>query len=513
MSARPSRAEAPGPAPLLSIRGAKKAFGSTLALDGVTIEARAGEVHAILGENGAGKSTLMNVLGGSLSLDAGTIELGGRAFAPRNPRQARDAGIAMVHQELSLCAHLTVAQNIVLGREPTRLGMIQRSVVRERAVRALAIAAGANAPSPDALVGDLAPAERQLVEIARALADDGCRVLLLDEPTSSLGQDDVERLFDRIRALRQTGLLVLYISHFLPEIEKVADRFTVLRDGRTVGAGVVRDTPMTDVVTLMAGRAAGRTVETAAPRVAQRSEAVALAVRALAGQKRPVSASFELHRGEVLGIAGLVGSGRTELLRAIFGLDPVASGSVEVGADAGVGSPARRLRQGVGMLSEDRKGEGLFLALSVADNLTISRLAGFGRAGLVFASRQRHAAREWVSRLGVRCRDVGQPVGDLSGGNQQKVAIGRLLHHDVNVLLLDQPTRGIDVVAKAEVHAAIRDLAGRGKAIVLVSDDLAELLGACDRIAVMHRGVLGAARATSEWTQATLLAEAVGAVA
>ncbi len=509
MSASPRRAETTGPAPLLSIRGAKKAFGSTLALDGVAIEARAGEVHAILGENGAGKSTLMNVLGGSLSLDAGTILLDGRAFAPRSPRQARDAGIAMVHQELSLCPHLTVAQNIVLGHEPTRLGMIQRDVVRERAVRALAIAAGANTPSPDALVGDLAPAERQLVEIARALADDGCRVLLLDEPTSSLGQDDVERLFDRIRALRQTGLLVLYISHFLPEIEKVADRFTVLRDGRTVGAGVVPDTPMTEVVTLMAGR----TVETAAPRVGQRSEAVALAVRALAGQKRPVSASFEVHRGEVLGIAGLVGSGRTELLRAIFGLDPVASGSVEVGADAGAGSPARRMRQGVGMLSEDRKGEGLFLALSVADNLTISRLEGFGRAGLVLASRQRHAAQEWVARLGVRCRDVGQPVGDLSGGNQQKVAIGRLLHHDVSVLLLDQPTRGIDVVAKAFVHATIRDLADRGKAIVLVSDDLAELIGACDRIAVMHRGVLGAARAASEWTQATLLAEAVGAVA
>jgi ribose transport system ATP-binding protein len=496
---------------LLSIRGARKAFGPTVALDGVDIEASEGEVHAILGENGAGKSTLMNVLGGGIALDAGVVLLGGRPYAPKDPGQARDAGIAMVHQEVMLCPDLSVAENILLGREPSKFGVLARGAMRARAQAALEAAAGAGSFPPETLVRDLAPAERQLVEIARALADEGCRVLILDEPTSSLGRADVERLFERIRALKSRGLLVLYISHFLEEVERIADRFTVLRDGRTVGAGAVRDTPVTEMVTMMAGRS----IAALAPREGRARGDVALAAEELGGVDKPTRASFEVCRGEILGIAGLVGSGRTELLRAVFGLDRTARGRVRVGSgtDTAPASPARRLAQSVGMLSEDRKGEGLALGMSVADNLTLSRLEGFGPAGIVLASRQLRAAERWIEALHVRCSGGAQPVRDLSGGNQQKVAIGRLLHHDVDVLLLDQPTRGIDVAAKSDVHRTMRSLAGRGKAIVMVSDDLSELLATCDAIAVMHRGVLGTARPVAEWTQASLLAEAVGAVA
>jgi ribose transport system ATP-binding protein len=289
----------------------------------------------------------------------------------------------------------------------------------------------------------------------------------------------------------------------------------VLRDGRTVGTGFVADVPIADLVAQMAGRSLASVTaraERAESAESGRSEVV-LSVEGLAGAEKPSSASFEVRRGEVLGVAGLVGSGRTELLRAIFGLDPVVRGRVRVGTDEGAASPARRLAQGVGLLSEDRAREGLALTMSIADNLTLSKLGGFGPAGFVLAERQAAAAARWIEVLHVRCTGPAQSVGELSGGNQQKVAVGRLLHNDVEVLLLDQPTRGIDVAAKADVHAAIRDLAEKGKAIVLVSDDLKELLGACDRIAVMHKGVLGSARASAEWTEESLLAAAVGAKA
>jgi ribose transport system ATP-binding protein len=495
---------------LLSIRGATKSFGPTRALGGVDLEADAGEVHAILGENGAGKSTLMGVLGGAVALDAGQVLLGGQRYAPKGPGQARAAGVAMVHQELSLCPHLSVEENILLGREPGKLGFLDRRAMLAQATAALTAAASARHPfSLATLVRDLSPAERQLVEIARALSEEHCRVLILDEPTSSLGREDVLRLFDRIRAMKERGLLVLYISHFLEEVASIADRFTVLRDGRTVGTGLVKDVPIADLVAQMAGRS----LAPVSARAASERGEVVLSVEGLNGAEKPTTASFEVRRGEVLGVAGLVGSGRTELLRAIFGLDPVVRGRVRVGTDEGPASPARRLAQGVGLLSEDRTREGLALTMSIADNLTLSKLEGFGPAGFVLADRQAAAAARWIEVLHVRCTGPAQAVGELSGGNQQKVAVGRLLHHDVQLLLLDQPTRGIDVAAKADVHATIRDLAEKGKAIVLVSDDLKELLGACDRIAVMHKGVLGAARAASEWTEESLLAAAVSAQA
>jgi len=505
----------------LSVRALQKAFGPTIALDALDLDAEAGSVHAVLGENGAGKSTLMGVLAGDIQPDAGALLLDGVPYAPRSPRDAQAAGVAMVHQELSLCPHLSVAANVMLGREPSRLALVDERALRARAAKALEAAAGAaraRALGLDTLVRDLAPSERQLVEIARALASDGCRVLILDEPTSSLGRDDVRVLFDRIRALRAHGLLVLYISHFLEEVREIADRFTALRDGRTVGTGDARETKTLDLVTLIAGRPLTRVPALAGRPAAgggHRSDddgpeprPVVLACDAVAGKDLPVRATLELRRGEVFGIAGLVGSGRTELLRVVFGLDPLASGKLVVLGREGPASPGTRLAQGVAMLSEDRKGEGLLLAMSIADNVTLSKLPPFVRA-----SREEARAARWVSRMRIRCRDASQPVGDLSGGNQQKVALARLLEHDAQVVLLDEPTRGIDVGAKADVHELVRELAAAGRAILLVSDDLSELCALGDRIAVMQKGVLGAARPGSGWTEASLLAEAVGAPA
>jgi ribose transport system ATP-binding protein len=379
-------------------------------------------------------------------------------------------------------------------------------------VKALEAAAGAErarALSPAALVSSLAPADCQLVEIARALAHEHCRVIILDEPTSSLGRDEAQALFERVRALRDRGMLVLYISHFLEEIEQVADRFTVLRDGRTVGAGKVEGTLIREMVTMMAGRQ----VDQLFVHGAHTAGDVVLSVSALSGVRKPTDATLSLRRGEVLGIAGLVGSGRTELLRAIFGLDPVVRGHVRVGAYVGPGSPAARLAQGVGMLSEDRKAEGLALALSIADNVTLSKLTGLGPAGLVLRRPQAEATRPWIERLGIRCQGPEQPVQELSGGNQQKVALARLLHHDVDVLLLDEPTRGIDVASKADIYKLIDDVATKGKAVLMVSDHLPELLGACDQIAVMHRGRLEPPRPAGEWSEASLLAATTGSAA
>ena len=502
----------------LSVRGVTKAFGATRALSGVSLEAASGEVHAVLGENGAGKSTLMKVLAGAEAPDEGTVSLDGVPFRPRNPRDARTAGVALVSQELAICPHLTVAENVLLGDEPTRFGFLDGAKGRREVARVLdEVAAGRI--REDARAGDLPLPDQQLIEIARALVRK-CKVLILDEPTSSLGREDTERLFSLIARLRGEGVTILYISHFLEEVARVADRYTVLRDGESVKSGAMGDMPLRGLVALMAGKTADDSSERdESARAARAPGDVALSLASLAGTPKPISASLELRRGEVLGIAGLVGAGRTELLRAIFGLDPITSGTVRVGAYSGGATPRVRLAQGVGMLSEDRRGEGLATTLSIADNVTLSKHAGLGffggsaidRAlGLVSPAKQEQAAARFIGELSIKCRDASQRVSELSGGNQQKVALARLLHHDVDVLLLDEPTRGVDVSAKAQIHALVRRLAEAGKAVLLVSSYLPELLEVCDRIAVMCRGRLGAARDAHEWTERTLLEEAVG---
>jgi ribose transport system ATP-binding protein len=497
----------------LEVRGLAKSFGATRALTDVELTVRPGEIHALVGENGAGKSTLLKVLAGALRPERGVMRLCGAPYAPRSPDDARRAGVAMVHQELSLCPELSVAENVCLGALPTRFGLLDRRAMDERARAALAplLAEGA-ALDPRTRLAELPPATRQLVEIARALAREGAaghghaglRLLILDEPTSSLGQADVTRLFSALRALSARGLAILYVSHFLEELEALASRFTVLRDGAVVGTGELSSTPRAALVHLMVGRE----VRELFPRSARARGDVVLELRGLAGRQRPSDASLTLRRGEVLGIAGLVGAGRTELVRAIFGLDPVRRGALRVLAARGPASPRARWRQGVGLVSEDRKGEGLALSLSLADNLTLTKLGP-----LTTRARRHEASRRWLEALGVRAPGgPGQSVGELSGGNQQKIAMARLLHHEADVLLLDEPTRGVDVASKAAIYQLIDDAARAGKAVLLVSSYLPELFGVCDRVAVMSRGKLGVAREVSETSEHEVLTEAtVGA--
>jgi len=491
----------------LIVRGIAKSFGTTHALDDVGFELRPGVVHAILGENGAGKSTLMRIVAGAERPDGGSMLLDGAAYAPLGPLEARQSGVSIVYQELSVCPDLSVAENIVLGAESSRFGWFDARANDARVLRALAPITGGRGDLPiDAPVGTLSAAEQQLVEIGRALANENTRVLILDEPTSSLGRDEADRLFRALADLKRSGLAILYISHFLEEVRRIADEYTVLRDGRTVASGLVGDVTNDELVRAMAGRG----VDLVSRSERERGEAI-LDVRDLGGVRLPQRATFTLHRGEVFGIAGLVGSGRTELLRSIFGLDAVRSGAVRVRALSGPASPRARLAQGVGMLSEDRKREGLASALSVSENLTLSKLAPLRRNGLLSLAVERRETERFVERLGIRCRDTTQSVGELSGGNQQKVALARLLYHDVDVLLLDEPTRGIDVRSRNEVHRLVGELARRGKAVLVVSSQLPELLQICDRIAVMHRGVLGQARPSSERDEHALLSEATGA--
>ncbi len=491
--------------PRLRISHVSKRFGPTVALDGVHLVVAPGEVHALVGENGAGKSTLMKILSGALTPDQGDVHLDGALFCPRDPLDARRHGVAMVYQELSLAPHLSVAENIMLGAEPARAGVVRRGERDAQALRALEQLDRHDIPL-DARAGDLPIAVQQVVEIARSLAQSDTRVLILDEPTSSLSDHDVRRLFAAIRRLRDRGLSVIYISHVLEEVQAIADRFTVLRDGATVGTGAVDGTPASDIVRMMAGRQ----LDELFPRSPHTPGDTILEFTDVGGMAKPDSASLAVRRGEVVGIGGLVGAGRTELLRVIFGLDPVRRGTVRVASWTGWATPRRRLSQGVGFASEDRKGEGLALAMSVADNITLSKLAGLGPGPFVVPARQRAAANRWADRLRVRCHDTSQKVRELSGGNQQKVAIARLLHHDVDVYLLDEPTRGIDVGSKAEIYGLIDKLALSGKAVLLVSSYLPELLGVCDRISVMHRGRLGPARQSAELTEHAVLMEATG---
>jgi len=504
LTGAPPSADAP---PRLVARSVGKSFGEARVLEVVSLELRNGSIHAMLGENGAGKSTLMKILAGVERPSAGTLELDGVPYAPNGPVDARRRGVAIVHQELSLCPHLTVAENIVLGSEPRRAGLFSRTDAVARARRALALVEERTRPlSPLARVSELSAAEQQLVEIARALSADDCRLLILDEPTTSLGHDDTERLFQVLEALRDRGLTILYVSHFLDEIRRIADDFTVLRDGKLVTSGRIRETTNQELVAAMAGEAVEHRARAAGPR-----GEVILSLAGVAGVRLPRDASLELHRGEVLGIAGLMGSGRTELLRAIFGLDRVKRGEIRVAAAVGPASPARRLRQGLGLVSEDRAREGLALERSVAENLTLSKLGPLGRFGFLSLRRERELVSGFIERLGIRTRGPDQRVRELSGGNQQKVALGRLLYHDVDVLLLDEPTRGIDVRSRAELHALFGELAARGKALLVVSSHFDELLTVCDRIAVMHKGVLGAPEPALGRSERELLTAAAGA--
>jgi ribose transport system ATP-binding protein len=492
---------------LLELIDIGKRFGPTLALDGVRIELHEGDVHALIGENGAGKSTLMNVITGSTLPDSGHMELEGRTYAPASPAAARRAGIALIHQELSLFPHLTVAENILIGKEHSRFGLLDHRGNNRRALEVLD-SFGHRDISPDANLGDLPLAARQVVEICRAIAA-RARIILMDEPTSSLQKRDAERLFDLVARMRADGISIVFISHFLEEVRQIADRFTVLRDGRNAGSGFISDVTDGDLITMMVGRA----ITDFFPSRARTSGEMILEVKNLAAPPAVIDASFQLRRGEVLGIAGLMGSGRTEMVRALFGLGPAASGTIAIKSKSG-GSRDREaaisIRDGLGYLSEDRQGEGLASGLSVADNVTMTRLSAFSRWGWLNGLAQREQTAALMRQFSIKAGNPVQRVRTLSGGNQQKVALARLLHQEVDVLLLDEPTRGIDVGSKAQIYELITDMASEGKAVLMVSSYLPELLGICDRLAVMSRGRLSPARPTDDWTAETILEAAIG---
>jgi len=462
------------------MEGIRKNFGGTLALGGVDLTVAEGEIHALVGENGAGKSTLMRILSGALAPDSGSMELQGIPFQPANPREARDRGIAMVHQELSLALHLTAAENIMLGNEPRKRFILDRKALHKQAQAALDKVGRLDIPldSPASL---LSPAAQQLVEIARSVAL-GCEIFVLDEPTSSLGKEDANRLFELLRALKAEGASVIYITHVLEEVEVLADRCTVLRDGWVAGEVDGASFKAEKVVSLMAGR----------------------------------DLDLEVYRGEIVGIAGLMGAGRTALLRTLFGLDPLAGGEIHIQGFTGPRSPFHRWENRTGFLSENRAGEGLAANLSVAQNLCLPGLHRLTRNGLLPSTAAGEATSKWVEALGIRCSSSNQKVAELSGGNQQKVALARLLFMEADLLFLDEPTRGIDVGAKQGIYQWLDGLAngntpsGNPCGILMVSSYLPELLGICDRIAVMRDGVLGHARPVEELDEHSILLEATG---
>lgn len=495
-----------GSAPILSMRDIVKSFGGSRAIDGVSLDLMPGEVHALVGENGAGKSTLMKVLSGAHRADSGEMMLSGRRYAPQSPRDSRRRGVAMIYQELTLAPHLTVEANVMLGQERTLFGMLQGGENRRRTTDALGVLEHAEI-DPGTLASRLSVGEKQIVEVARALVSEA-RVIVFDEPTSSLSAVDADRLFAVIDRLRKRGLAIVYISHFLEEVRRVAQRLTVLRDGRSVGTGLIGDWEQSRIIAAMVGRELTELF----PKVERHPGEPILTLKGISGTRTPRDVDLTLHAGEVLGIAGLVGAGRTEFLRAIYGLDRVRSGSIRVaGSEAGPGSPRRRIAQGVGFLSEDRKEEGLALTRSIEDNLTYSALRKHSRFGWLDLRSRRRDVERWMKAFRVRAPGPGGPIGDLSGGNQQKVAIARLLHQDADVLLLDEPTRGIDVGSKAEIYRMIGTLAAEGKAVLMVSSYLPELLGVCDRIAVMSRGRLSPARRVEDWTEESIMEHATGA--
>jgi len=491
--------------PLLRMRDVAKSFGASRALDGVSLDLEAGEVHALVGENGAGKSTLMKILSGAYRPDSGSMTLDGAPYVPKGPRDALARGVAMIYQELTIAPDLSVEANVMLGQERTRGGLLRRSEHRRIAGEALATLDHPDIRL-DARAGSLSVGAQQLVEVARALVSDA-RVIVFDEPTSSLTERDAARLFEVIGRLRGRGLAIVYISHFLEEVRRVADRYTVLRDGRSVASGRLAGVSLATII----GQMVGRELTELFPKIPRTPGEPVLDLVALSGRKLPRRADLVLRRGEVLGIAGLVGAGRTELLRSVFGLDAVRSGEIRVKGVQGTSvSPRRRIAQGVGLLSEDRKGEGLALARSIADNLTYPSLGRLARWGWLDRGRQRAEASRWMATFRVKAAGPSEPIGTLSGGNQQKVALARLLHQEADVLLLDEPTRGIDVGSKAEIYRLIGEQAAAGKAVLMVSSYLPELMGICDRIAVMSRGVLSEARPVGEWTENAIMNVATG---
>jgi ribose transport system ATP-binding protein len=498
--------------PVLSVQGVGKTYAAPV-LGGISLQLHAGEVLALTGENGAGKSTLSKIVGGLVVPTEGVMTLGGAPYAPASRSEAEALGVRMVMQELNLLPTLTIAENLFLNRLPRRglsgrLGRIDRATLREDARRAMA-QVGLDAMDPDTLVGELGIGHQQMVEIARNLIGD-CRVLILDEPTAMLTAREVDLLFAQIAQLKTRGVAMVYISHRLEELQRIAERAAVLRDGKLVHAGPMRELTSERLVTLMVGRDVGEEIDLGERRIG----GVALKVEHMSRGHAVRDVSFEVKAGEIFGISGLIGAGRTELLRLIFGADRADAGTVSIAhggaalAPIQVASPVDAVKEGIALITEDRKGEGLLLPQPIAANVSLGNLAAVSKRGVIDSASEAALAQKMIDAMRIRTSGPAQTVAQLSGGNQQKVVIGRWLARDCTVLLFDEPTRGIDVGARFDIYTLLGALAREGRALVVVSSDLRELMAICDRIGVMSAGRLTGIFERGNWTQDSLLAAA-----
>jgi len=489
---------------LLTATGVGKSFPGVQALDNVRLQLRPGEVHAVVGENGAGKSTLMKLLSGIEQPDAGEFTLDGEPYTPSSPRHAQQLGIAIIHQELNLMPHLTVAQNIFIGREPRAARVFLSERTLNRRTQELLNRLGLPLRPTD-LVGDLTVARQQMVEIAKALSHEA-RVLIMDEPTAALNEVEVTTLFDLIRRFVTPSTGVIYISHRMHELPQISDRITVLRDGRYVDTLETARTTTSEVISLMVGREIKGEQR---PRSTTATGDVVLSVRSLSTKALLRDVSFDVHRGEILGFAGLMGAGRTEMARALVGADRRDGGTVVVsGREVSISNPAEAARVGIGYLSEDRKRFGVLLGRDVEENIVLASVPRFTVVGFLRNGRIARAASGYVKRLRIRTPSLAQLVQNLSGGNQQKVVVAKWLVRDCDVLIFDEPTRGIDVGAKDEIYALLEELAAQGKAIVMISSELPEVLRMSHRIAVMCAGRITAVLDNAEANQENIMEHA-----
>jgi rhamnose transport system ATP-binding protein len=491
---------------LLDATAITKSFAGVQALRGVSFTLRSGEVHALLGENGAGKSTLIKVITGAEKPDSGTLAVDGHLVAHHSPAAARALGIAAVYQQPALFPELTVEENIALALESASLWRRIDWRARRRQARELLERAGADI-APQRTVGTLSMPEQQLVEIAKAIGA-RARILILDEPTASLTDREVERLFRVIGTLRGEGAGIIYISHRLDEVSVIADRVTVLRDGRTVATNDLKDVDRAELVRLMVGR----DIQAIFPKRDVPIGAIALEVRGLGCRAAGIHhVTFQVRRGEILGIAGLVGSGRTQLAETLFGLTPCDAGAIQLQDDVmRIESPAEAIRMKMGYLPEDRRQHGVVMEMPVAANISLANLDAVSRHGLIDDQAERNLARGYVERLRITTPSLYTETGSLSGGNQQKVAVARWLAISPEVLILDEPTQGVDIGSKSEIHQIMVELAEQGMAIVMISSELPEILGMSDRIAVMHGGTISGILSRAEATQEKILALALG---
>ncbi|KDN98346.1 MULTISPECIES: sugar ABC transporter ATP-binding protein [Pseudomonas] len=489
---------------VLSVSAIGKTYAQPV-LGDIDLSLRRGEVLALTGENGAGKSTLSKIIGGLEVPTTGQMLYQGQPYQPGSRAAAERLGVRMVMQELNLLPTLTVAENLFLDNLPGRAGWINRKRLRQLAVAAMA-QVGLDAIDPDTPVGELGIGHQQMVEIARNLIGD-CHVLIFDEPTAMLTAREVELLFSQIERLQQRGVAIIYISHRLEELKRIAQRIAVLRDGKLVCVEPMQRYNSEQLVNLMVGRELGEHIDLGVRNIG----APILKVNGLTRSDKVKDVSFEVRSGEIFGISGLIGAGRTELLRLIYGADSADSGSLELGSPlrpVRVDSPVAAVRQGIALITEDRKGEGLLLSQSISANIALGNLPAISRAGVVDKGAERELAERQIAAMRIRSSSPEQVVGELSGGNQQKVVIGRWLERDCSVLLFDEPTRGIDVGAKFDIYGLLAELARQGKALVVVSSDLRELMLICDRIGVLSAGRLIDTFERDSWTQDQLLAAA-----